>query len=114
MVFLTGPSQAATVAAAVEKPTYFRKSLRLVEDPASFSLSPKNSSTGICSLNSFCFSVSIMESLGSSSASLFQYFLFDAIAIYLGFCSLFLIVTFCTFKTAHLGNGQGLDPVLLG
>src|SRR5690606_30625029 len=89
MVLRTGPSQAATVAAAVEKPTYFRKSLRLVEDPASFSLSPKNSSTGICSLNSFCFSASIMESSGFNSASLFQYLLFDAIAIYLRLSPLF-------------------------
>ena len=49
-----GPSHAANDAAAVEKPTYFRKSLRDVEEVSNVSLSPKNLSTGISSTNSFC------------------------------------------------------------
>ena len=44
---MTGPSQAAKEAAAVLKPTYFKKSRRVVDEDSKVSLSPKNSSTGI-------------------------------------------------------------------
>ena len=74
----TGPSQAAKDAAAVVKPTYFKKSLRDVEEVSSVSLSPKKSSVGIVSTNSFLLSVSTTE-LSFSSSTLFQYFLIEAI-----------------------------------
>ena len=77
--------QAAKDAAAVLNPTYFKKSLLLVLVDSKDSLSPKNSSTGMSSTNSFCLKASTMESLGFNSASLFQYFLFDAIRISLRF-----------------------------
>ena len=52
---MTGPSQAAKEAAAVLKPTYFKKSRRVVDEDSKVSLSPKNSSTGISWTNSLCF-----------------------------------------------------------
>ena len=78
--FLTGPSQAARVAAAVVNPTYFRKSLLDVDEFSNVFLSPKNSSVGISSTNSFLLSVSTIE-LSFSSSTLCQYFLFEAIYI---------------------------------
>ena len=54
---LIGASQAAKVAAAVLNPKNFKKSLREVE-VVDNSLSPKNSSTGISSTNSFCSNLS--------------------------------------------------------
>jgi hypothetical protein len=50
---ITGPSQAARDAAAVLNPTNFRKSLLEVEEFDKFLSSPRNSSTGISSINSF-------------------------------------------------------------
>ena len=64
---------AAKVAAAVLKPKNFKKSLRLVLELANFSSSPKNSSTGSFSVNSFSFKLSMAGSL-ASSAKPFQYF----------------------------------------
>src|SRR5690606_25349151 len=83
MVLTTGPSQAANEAAAVLNPINFKKSLLFVELDSKVFLSPKNPSIGISSTNSFCFSLSTMESLGSNSAPLFQYFLLDAISIFM-------------------------------
>ena len=68
----TGVSHAAKVAAAVENPKNFKKSLREVEELVN-SESPKNSSTGISSVNSFCANFSTIGSL-FSSAKPFQYF----------------------------------------
>ena len=48
---ITGPSQAAKVAAAVLKPTNLRKSLLEVFELDKPSLSPRNSSVGIGSRN---------------------------------------------------------------
>jgi hypothetical protein len=80
MDFITGPSQAASDAAAVLKPTYFKKSRRVVDESSRTSLSPKKSPTGISSTNSDCFKVSTTE-LVSNYSTLFQYFLFDAILL---------------------------------
>ena len=48
---MTGPSHAANEAAAVLKPTYFKKSRRVVDDSSRVFLSPKNSSVGISLTN---------------------------------------------------------------
>ena len=72
----TGPSQAASVPAAVLNPTYFKKSRREVPDEAKASAFPKNSSVGISSTNSLFLSASTID-LFSSSSRLFEYFLFD-------------------------------------
>ena len=53
--------QAAKEAAAVVNPTYFKKSLRVVDEASKLSLSPKKSSVGISSTNSLCFNVSTIE-----------------------------------------------------
>ena len=79
MDLITGPSQAASDAAAVLKPTYFKKSRRVVEEASRADLLPKNSSVGISSTNSFCLSASTIELFSFSSSTLFQYFLFDDI-----------------------------------
>ncbi len=79
MDLITGPSQAAKDAAAVLKPTYFKKSRRVVLELSKEFLSPKNSSVGISLTNSFCCSVSTIELFSFSSSTLFQYFLFDDI-----------------------------------
>ena len=85
---ITGPSQAAKDAAAVVKPTYFKKSLREVAEVSRVSLSPKKSSVGMFSTNSFLLSVSTTE-LSFSSSTLFQYFLIEAIYL------LLLVFSFC-------------------
>ena len=79
MDFITGPSQAAKDAAAVLKPTYFKKSRRVVDDVSKLDLLPKNSSVGISSTNSLCVSALTIELSVFSSSTLFQYFLFDDI-----------------------------------
>jgi hypothetical protein len=77
MDLCTGPSQAANDAAAVEKPTYFKKSRRVVDESVNAFLFPKNSSVGISSTNSLFLSASTIELVSFSSSTLFQYFLFD-------------------------------------
>src|SRR5690554_6037262 len=79
MDLTTGPSHAAKDAAAVLKPTYFKKSRRVVLELSKESLSPKNSSVGISSTNSFCCRALTIELSSFSSSTLFQYFLFDDI-----------------------------------
>ncbi len=73
----TGPSQAASEAAAVLNPTYFKKSRRVVDEADNVSASPKNSLVGISSTNSLFLSASTIELFSFSSSTLFQYFLFD-------------------------------------
>src|SRR5690554_944885 len=106
MDLTTGPSQAASDAAAVLKPTYFKKSRRVVLELSNELLSPKNSSVGISLTNSFCCSASTIELFSFSSSTLFQYFLFDdilynellLIIFYLFYISnVNLVVTFTTF-----------------
>ena len=74
----TGPSHDANVAAAVVKPTYFKKSRRVVDEEESVS-SAKKSAVGISSTNSLFLSVSITALFALSSSTLCQYFLFDDI-----------------------------------
>src|SRR6476620_5107210 len=95
----TGPSQAASVAAAVLNPTYFKKSRRDVEEDDKAPPFPKNSSVGISSTNSLFLSASTIELFPSSSSTLFQYFLFDDILyININLNNFFLVSSFLCHK----------------
>src|SRR5690606_31356307 len=77
---LIGDSQAANVAAAVENPTYLRKSRLEVEDSPSFSPFPRNSSAASSAGNSLLRAL-FTTSESTNSSIPFQYFLFSAIIV---------------------------------
>ena len=97
---ITGASQAATVAAATEKPRNFKKSRRPVEDSPNFSSAKKLSIELDCG-NSDSFE-SRKDFVSFNSSIPFQYFFVFAILLILTIENFQLIMTLGAFPTTKL------------